>query len=102
LALVQQERAMRFLKLELLDEDEPVVTTVEEENLHCLLQAELKEYRDDDRLEPCYGVPKTLHVDEDSVQWTPGNGGQYTVARYFLDSPAGREELEAELKANYE
>jgi hypothetical protein len=86
-----------FLKLDLADEDNPVQTTVQAETLDALLDAEAGEYRQDDRLSPCHGyrTAECVSHDHNSVQWTPGDGGQYTIAVYAPDTPEGREEIQS-------
>lgn len=86
---------MRFLKLDLGDEDNPVRTTVEAESLDALLDTEAASYREDDRLEPCHGfrTAECVRRDDNSVQWEPGDGGSYTIAVYAPDTPEGREEI---------
>jgi hypothetical protein len=86
---------MRFLKLDLCDEENPVQTTVEAESLDALLDAEAARYREDDRLEPCHGfrTAECIRRDDNSVQWEPGDGGAYTIAVYAPDTPEGREEI---------
>ena len=86
---------MRFLKLDLADEDNPVQTTVEAESLEALLEAEVADYREDDRLEPCYGykTAECVSHNDDSIQWAPGDGASYTIAVYAPDTPEGRQEI---------
>ena len=70
--------------------------------MEALLAAQVAEYREDDRLSPCHGfrtaecVSQTSRInphDHNSVQWAPGDGGQYTIAIYAADTPEGREEI---------
>ena len=87
----------KFLKLDFGDSDNLVQTTLEAESLDALLDAEAEQYRKDDRLSPCGGfrTAECVSRDEDSIQWEPGDGGQYTIARYAPDTPEGREEIES-------
>jgi hypothetical protein len=89
-----------FLKLDLGDEDNPIRTTHEAESLPALLDAEAEKYRKDDRLSPCHGMrtAECVSVDDNSVQWSPGDGGSYTIAVYAPDTPAGAEELDSWLE----
>ena len=91
---------LKFLKVDIGDEDNPVRTVVEAENMDALLDAEAAQYRTDDRLEPCSGeeIAECVSRDENSVQWEPGDGGAYTIARYCPDTPAGREDQELWLR----
>ena len=84
-----------FLKLDMTDEDEPKLTTVQAENLEALLEAETAEYQKDDSLDPCFGLSRAecLSHDNDSIRWAPGDGGQYTIVVYAPDTPEGREEI---------
>ncbi len=84
-----------FLKADLADEDNPVTSTIQAESLEALLEAEVREFEQDDRLSPVYGLQtaECLSHDENSVQWAPGDGGQYTIAVYAEDTPEGREEI---------
>jgi hypothetical protein len=86
---------MRFLKLDRCDEDEPIQSVVEAESLDALLDAEAESYRNDDRLEPCYGLMREECVSKgvDSIQWSPGDGGEYTIAVYAPCTPEGSAEL---------
>lgn len=88
---------MRFVKLDLADEDNPVQTVIEAKSLDALLDAEAAEYREDDRLSPCCGLrtAECVSRDDDSIQWAPGDGGQYTIAVYAPDTPEGREEIQS-------
>ena len=85
----------QFLKLDLADCDNPAQTTVEAKSLDALLDAEAAEYRQDDQMSPCHGfrTAECVSRDHNSVQWAPGDGGQYTIAVYAPDTPEGREEL---------
>lgn len=80
-----------FLKLDLADEDNKTTTTVQAESMDALLDAEVKEYQDDDRLDPCHGFRRAECVfrDHNSIQWEPGDGGQYTIAVYAEDTEVG-------------
>lgn len=91
---------VRFLKLDLCDEDDKVQTIVEAESMDALLDAEAAEYREDDRLSPCYGLrtAECVSRDNNSIQWSPGDGGQYTIAVYAPDTPEGREEIQSWLE----
>jgi len=88
-------KTMRFLKLDRCDEDEPIQSVVEAESLDALLDAEAESYRNDDRLEPCYGLMREECVSKgvDSIQWSPGDGGEYTIAVYAPCTPEGSAEL---------
>jgi hypothetical protein len=88
---------VRFMKLSLADEDNPVITHHEAESLDALLDAEAAEYRQDDQLSPCYGfrTAECVTRDHNSVQWTPGDGGRYTIAIYAPDTPEGKEEIQS-------
>jgi hypothetical protein len=89
---------MTFLKLDLLDaEDEPIITKIEDANIHMLLINERHAHKDDDRLSPCHGYPKKVEISDNTIQWIPGDGGSYTVAMYFEDTPGGRNRLQQEL-----
>lgn len=87
---------MRFLKLDLADEDDAKTTTIEATDLPTLIQSEHRKYLDDDRLSPCHGttVAEALGHDDDSIQWSPGDGGQYTIAVYAPDTEDGRKTIE--------
>lgn len=88
---------MVFLKLDLLDEDQAIITKVEGANIHMLLINERKLLKDDDRLEPCHGHRKKIEISGNTIQWIPGDGGSYTVAMYFDDTQGGRNRLQQEL-----
>lgn len=83
-----------FVKLNLADEDNPVQTIHQAESMAALLVEEVQKCRRDSNLEGCFGSGSgNLFADGDSLQWEPGDGGQYTIARYAPDTPEGREEI---------
>tara|TARA_R110000868_G_scaffold47769_8_gene156250 strand:+ start:605 stop:883 length:279 start_codon:yes stop_codon:yes gene_type:complete len=88
-----------FLKLDLCDEDDPITTQVQAESLDALLDAEAEQYRADDRLSPCHGhrTAECVSRDDNSIQWAPGDGGQYTIAIYAQDTLEGRQEIDSRL-----
>ena len=74
---------MKFLKVELLNTDQPVYSEVDADNAESLLAQELAAYQADDRLgDDVVGLSVDLSVDDMEILWEPGDGGQYTVARY--------------------
>jgi len=70
---------MKFLKVELLNTDQPVHSEVDAPCVKSLFAQELAAYQADDRLgDDVVG----LSVDDMEILWEPGDGGQYTVAIY--------------------
>lgn len=87
----------KFLKLDLIEDDElPIVTEHEAETMKALIKEEYASLLDDDRLSPCFGttIEEALSHDEDSIQWSPGDGGGYTIVRFFPTTPEGQKALE--------
>ena len=89
-----------FLKLDLVDGDDISFSEVQAEDLDSLVRTELSKYCGDDRLEPCFGQQLTqcltsrVHDDCVSILWSPGDGGEYTVATYSPDTEAHRQRCE--------
>ena len=79
-----------FLKLDLVDEEESIITTIEAKDLESLLKSELKKYIADDRLESCCEGQraKELSISGNSIQWLPGDGSWPIIATY-IESPPG-------------
>ena len=77
---------MRIEKIDRADEDEPITTIVEAESLEALGRTETAALLVDDRFCPCYGYPKEFEAkienDHMSIEWSPGDGGAYTIAEY--------------------
>jgi hypothetical protein len=91
----------KFIKLDTIEQDEPPVTTiVEAKDMESLLNDEANDYRDDNRLDPCFGNQRAecVEIAENTIQWEPGDGGSYTIAQYWLDDEQGRAAHAEELK----
>lgn len=74
-----------FLKLDLRDLEDIRVTVIKAESQPKLLKKELRELYDDDELSPCFtmdSIAECLHADHDSITYSPGDGGSYTIAVY--------------------
>ena len=80
-----------FLKLNLCN-DESIVTVVEAETLQHAVQAAFEEALANDQLEACHGTTRAqaLSHDANSVQWAPGDGGQYTLFLLAPNTPEGQ------------
>jgi hypothetical protein len=77
-----------FLKLDLVDTEESIISTIEAKDLKSLIKSELKRYKVDDRLESCLEGPraKQFSTSGNSIKWLPGDGSWPTIAVY-LESP---------------
>jgi len=79
---------MRIEKIDRIgtDEDGTTTTIIEAESLEALGRAETAVFLVDDRFCPCYGYSQEFetHIKNDqmSIEWSPGDGGVYTVAEY--------------------
>jgi len=82
-----------FLKLDLVDEGESILTTVEAKDLKSLIRNELKKYKADDRLESCLegSRSKQFSTTDNSIKWLPGDGSWPTIAVYGPDTAETRE-----------
>ncbi len=89
-----------FLKLDLADEDNMVVSTVQAESIEQAIEQALQEAMVDDRLSPCHGrtLTECLSKDDTSVQWSPGDGGQHTIVVVVPDTDEGRAEIDTWLE----
>jgi len=89
-----------FLKLDRADDEMPVITEVHAETLQNALKNALEECMRDDRLDPCsqHGSrSECLRTDDDSVQWSPGDGCDYTIIVIAEATPEGMAKLESYL-----
>lgn len=78
-----------YLKLDIVDENDPIITHVMAKDLNTLLKSELKRYKNDDRLELCEGQRnRQLSVHSNSIKWKPGDGSWPTIAVF---GPANEE-----------
>jgi hypothetical protein len=82
-----------FLKLDLVDSEESVLTTVEAKDLKSLIRTELKRYKTDDRLESCLegSRAKQFSTTDNSIKWLPGDGSWPTIAVYGPNTAETRE-----------
>lgn len=87
----------RFIKLDLADCDNATRSFVEGESLEGVLKNELAKAMADDRFEPCHGFDKIIDIRGNSLIFLPGDGGIYTIAKFFPDTEEGRAELNIEL-----
>ena len=73
-----------FLKLDLVDTEESIISTIEAKDLKSLIKSELKKYKVDDRLESCLEGPraKQFSTSGNSIKWLPGDGSWPTIAVY--------------------
>ena len=95
---------MRYLKLDLTDTNSPIVTKIiATKSLDELTKAEIADYTNDDRLQPCFGrLPSECfglikEGDCRSITWSPGDGGTYTIAFYGPDNNETRQKMRGEV-----
>jgi hypothetical protein len=82
-----------FLKLDLVDEEESIITTIEAKDLKSLIKSELNIYKADDRHESCLegSRAKQFSTSGNSIKWLPGDGSWPTIAAYGPDTAETRE-----------
>jgi hypothetical protein len=82
-----------FLKLDLVDEEESIITTIEAKDLESLLKSELKRFKADDRLESCLegSRSKQFSTSGNTIKWLPGDGSWPTIAVYGPNTDETRE-----------
>ena len=68
------------------DEEKPVITTHEATSLRDFVRQERSAYASDLRGSQCHGSPLRVMAYVGSktatIQWAPGDGGEYTLAKY--------------------
>lgn len=71
----------KFTKIDMLDEENEVETTIEAGSLEVALEMTLTSLLGDDRLCPCYSIPvnETLRIEGNSIMFAPGDGGDYEI-----------------------
>ena len=89
-----------FLKLDLADEDNLVVTPLQAETIEQAIEKAYQEALADDRLCPCHGYTQAecLSKRDDSIQWSPGDGADYTILLVVPDTEEGRAKIDNWLK----